>query len=326
MNTSIQFLRDPEYRDSVLLFVLTPAGIIFDPGDIGKNLFGSRSWTHEILLIEGLSPKAIFRYSDIGFHWTDFLDLAFQHADHTLFFVPQKGVFREIVKENLVQQNPDLYSFSFHKFNCDVREGLARQAEKQLAAATDTVKASPVTEKQSIEADSGIDSPQKPVHVKSAPALLADEKLMDARSALRSLLEAGWSANGVSRITGITSMTIGSIRNGKSAQISTRVYNALMNMKADADAGRIVPSSGKSAFPTVQSPKHAPRASARPEAVSVRPTTGEGQDETPLVHEQFVAVDAEKLIALLGRLSTVFSEGMEELREMRSLLTEGKRR
>lgn len=321
MNTSIQFLHDPEYRDAVLLLILTPAGISFDPKEIGKNLFGNSVWTHETLSIDGLSPKAIFRYSDIGFHWTDFLDLAFRHVDHTLFFVPHKKTFKEIVKENLVHQNPDLYSFSFHKFACATRKVPARQEEKPAAVEMQpTVSSLPMREEGTREEGTKVDK-VLPVGKSHTPS----EKLTEARSALHSLLATGWSANAVSKATGITAMTIGSIRNGKSAQVSTRVYDALMKMHADASAGRTAPASRATAAAAVASPVHTvtPGNAHTTVPKTVRTSEKDPAEKELLVREKLVAVDAMKFSALLDTLVSVFSDGMNDLREMRALLTKG---
>jgi hypothetical protein len=321
MNTSIQFLRDPEYRDAVLLFILTPAGISFDPKEIGKNLFGNSVWTHEPLSIDGLSPKPTFRYSDIGFHWTDFLDLAFGHVDHTLFFVPHKKTFKEIVKTSLVHQNPDLYSFSFHKFSCATRKEPARPEEKPAAVEMQpAVSSFPMREVGTRD-----ESIKKGEVLPAGKSHTPSEKLTEARSALQSLLATGWSANAVSKATGITAMTIGSIRNGKSAQVSTRVYDALMKMNADASAGRIAPASRATAATAVASPV---RTVTPGRAHTTVPKTFRASGEEPsekemLIREQLVAVDAVKFSALLDTLVSVFSEGMNDLREMRALLTKG---
>lgn len=124
MPSSIQFLRDPRYTNTVILFILAPAGVNYSVPELGKNLFGNEQWEEERLIIDGLSPKPAFRYTDISLHWTDFLDLAFRHIDHALFYVPHKETFKEIRKESLLPQNPDLYSFSFFRFDCEARKGL----------------------------------------------------------------------------------------------------------------------------------------------------------------------------------------------------------
>lgn len=128
MPSTIEFLHEPRYTDTVILFILTPAGVRYDAQDIGSNLFGTAEWTDEHLLIDGLSPTHGFRYTDIHIHWSDFLDLAFQHADHALFYVAHKRAFKEIRKETLLNQNPDLYSFFFHKFFCPARTGMSLPA------------------------------------------------------------------------------------------------------------------------------------------------------------------------------------------------------
>lgn len=321
MTTSIQFLRDPEFRDAVLLLILTPAGISFDPREIGKNLFGNSVWTHEPLSIEGLSPKAVFRYSDIGFHWTDFLDLAFRHVDHALFFVPHKKTFKEIVKTSLIHQNPDLYSFSFHKFSCTTRKMPAPPEEIPAAVEmrpTDSSLPARVEDTREEDGNAGEVLQAGKPHPPS-------EKLAEARSALQSLLATGWSANAVSKATGITAMTIGSIRNGKSTQVSTRVYDALMKMNADSSAGRIAPASRAHTATAAASPMRT-GTPARTHATvpkMVRASEEEPEEKEKLIREQLVAVDAEKFSVLLDTLISVLSDGMNDLREMRVMLTKG---
>ncbi|MBR9975077.1 MAG: hypothetical protein KFF77_05815 [Bacteroidetes bacterium] len=131
MPSSIQFLRDPRYTDTVIMFILAPAGVNYSIPELGKNLFGNERWDQEHLIIDGLSPKPVFRYTDISLHWTDFLDLAFRHIDHALFYVPHKDTFKEIRKESLLPQNPDLYSFSFFRFSCEARKGLVLPPQQE---------------------------------------------------------------------------------------------------------------------------------------------------------------------------------------------------
>lgn len=311
MPSTIQFLRDPRYTDTVILFILSPAGVQYVVNDIGQNLFGSEDWIEEPLVIDGLSPKPAFRYSDISFHWTDFLDLAFRHVDHALFYIPHKSTFREIRKESLLQQNPDLYSFSFRRFYCEARKGMVLppvEEEKPMFPLPDSTAQA-----------------KKPVTAPVALPMPADV-LQEGRATLHALLASGWSANAVAKQTGITAMTIGSIKNGKSSQMSGRVYDAIMRMKTDADAGRIAPASRK-AHNAVDVPQTSTSRSAKKPA-SVRSQSIDEQRRSAandmLVSDSFIAVDAAQLTALLDRLATVFTDGVEELREIRFMLSQRK--
>lgn len=323
MPTTIQFLRDPKYQDSVVLFVLAPAGIQFDSTDIGKNLFGTDRWTHEALLIDGLAPKATFRYSDISFHWTDFLDLAFRHVDHGLFFVPHKRTFKEIGKDSLVQQNPDLYSFSFHKFVCEARKGIAQtptEEARHYAFVGAPGKFSHET-KGAADGRGMENAPLTAVSKQTGNARSAADKLIETRSTLQSLLDAGWSANAVSNNTGVSPMTIGSIKHGRSTQVSTRVHAAIIKMKSDADAGRIVQ---KSQARGQTRPAADPSlAASGPSAVPAHyktttiPSSNTETEEGSLLRGQYVAVDARQLEALIDRLSNLFAVAIGDLGEIR---------
>ncbi|MBE0645978.1 MAG: hypothetical protein IH600_17990 [Bacteroidetes bacterium] len=322
MNTTIQFLYDPKYQDSVILFVLAPAGIQYDTAEIGKNLFGSDKWVHEALLIDRLAPKETFRYSDISFHWTDFLDLAFRHVDHALFYVPHKNTFKEIGKESLIGQNPDLYSFSFHKFVCEARKGMVQPPAEAVPPAILQPTAVPKSALKTKPAE-------RPAASTTAVPVSAADKLQEARAALLDLIDGGWSANAVANVTGITAMTIGSIRNGKSTQASARVHAAIMQMKADADAGRITPAKrGKiaaqpaaaiptrPAAPENQAGERSTRDRA-PAPVKSPPASSRTTQAQNLRNNTYVAVDAEKLEAMIARLSTLFSEAISDLQEIR---------
>jgi hypothetical protein len=332
MPSTIQFLRDPRYTDTVVLFILSPAGVQYAVKDIGHNLFGSDDWIEETLLIDGLSPKAGFRYSDISFHWTDFLDLAFRHVDHALFYVPHKSTFKEIRKESLLQQNPDLYTFSFRKFYCEARKGMilpAPEVETPIfpmplpapPMSKSIAGSKPLAGSKSI-AGSKPTLAQKPLKtpvISSAPANI----LKEGRATLHALLASGWSANAVAKQTGITAMTIGSIKNGKSSQMSGRVHDAIMRMKADADAGRITPASRKA-----QNAVDVPRASTSPSAKNRTSVHSHsinkqrpGAADDVLVSESFIAVDAQQLITLLDHLGSIFTDSVEELQEIRSMLS-----
>ena len=315
MPSTIQFLRDPRYTDTVVLFILSPAGMQYAVKDIGHNLFGSDDWIEEPLLIDGLSPKAGFRYSDISFHWTDFLDLAFRHVDHALFYVPHKSTFKEIRKESLLQQNPDLYTFSFRKFYCEAREGMILPPPEAETPIFSFPPAAKTAQK--------LEPAQKPVIAPAASPMPAD-LLNEGRATLLTLLASGWSANAVAKQTGITAMTIGSIKNGKSSQMSARVHDAIMRMKADADAGRIsaVARKTKNAADVSQ---ESTAASAR-KASAVASGTTEGKTprdvEDMLVNDRLIAVDRQQLIMLLDRLGSIFTDSVEELREIRSMLSQ----
>ncbi len=320
MSSTIQFLRDPEYQDTVILFVLAPAGILFEPEEIGKNLFGASRWTHEALLIDGLAPKATFRYSDISFHWPDFLDLAYRHVNHTLFYVPHKHTFKEIGKESLVAQNPDLYSFSFHKLVCESRIGLSPDAAEPVSVPGN---GRDITPRRSSDTETHPGRGMRETTGTASSQGTAAARLTEARAALLSMIEAGWSANAVALRTGITAMTIGSIRNGKSTQASTRVHAAIMNMKADSDAGRITPArrghEGKTSTPDPGAPS-----ADRAEIGSGRQRRNgatETKESSGLRDTHYIAVDAEKLGALIDRLSGIFSEAIVDLQEIRRQLT-----
>lgn len=146
MPSSIQFLRDPRYTDTVILFILAPAGVNYSIPELGKNLFGNERWDQEHLIIDGLSPKPVFRYTEISLHWTDFLDLAFRHIDHALFYVPHKDTFKEIRKESLLPQNPDLYSFSFFRFTCEARKGLVLPPQQEEPVLRPIIPSAPKAE------------------------------------------------------------------------------------------------------------------------------------------------------------------------------------
>ncbi|MFZ1729616.1 MAG: hypothetical protein WBQ23_08360 [Bacteroidota bacterium] len=326
MNTTIQFLRDPKYQDTVILFILAPAGIQYEPSEIGKNLFGNDSWTYEPLLIDGLAPKATFRYSDISFHWTDFLDLAFRHVDHGLFYVPHKKTFKEIGKESLLQQNPDLYSFSFHKFVCESRKGLPQPPTKEtpvFALSGASLQAAEPSNGSSENAAGKYESDS----ATAADSRSAAEKLIETRATLQALLDTGWSANAVSKNTGITAMTIGSIKNGKSAQVSSRVYSAIMKMRTDADAGRIAPKSRGTAGaaaadrgqvnPASSAQTNRPAAYPPPSRTTGSAASAASEETGSLLKNQYVAVDARQLEAMIDRLSKLFTDAIGDLKEIR---------
>lgn len=340
MSTTIQFLREPKYEESVILFILTPAGLAYDPADIGKNLFGSDAWKQESLLIDGLAPKPGFRYSDISFHWTDFLDLAFRHVDHALFFVPHKHTFKEIVKESLIHQNPDLYSFSFRKFTSENRKhAIAGDEQEQMNAGEHEPlpdSTSRDTEKLSTETEHTVlkeSSPTLSGNAGKKDASSAAENLREARKALHALLDTGWSGNAVSKHTGITAMTISGIKNEKSSQISSRVYSAIMNMKKDSDAQRITPAQRTTtSTPASQTegskaqsgplPRQSASATEKADIGSKKSSQQAGTQETgELLGNRYVAVDAEKLEALIDHLKDLFTEGLHGLQEIKRQLS-----
>ncbi|MBR9979264.1 MAG: hypothetical protein KFH87_14365 [Bacteroidetes bacterium] len=342
MSTTIQFLREPKYEESVILFILTPAGLSYDPADIGKNLFGSETWSQESLLIDSLAPKPGFRYSDISFHWSDFLDLAFRHVDHALFFVPHKHTFKEIVKESLLHQNPDLYSFSFRKFTCEHRKhAVTSDGQEQTNAASgkhDPVPHAASGNTEELTSDRKNTVPEDaaatlPGNGEKKGASSAAENLREARKVLHALLDTGWSGNAVSKHTGITAMTISGIKNGKSSQISSRVYSAIMNMKKDSDAGRITPAQQTTtSTPTLQvkgskaQSGHVPRqADSAKETTAVPSKKSQRQTATQetgeLLESRYIAVDAEKLEALIDHLKDLFTEGLHGLQEIKRQLS-----
>jgi hypothetical protein len=130
MPTTVNLLSEPDYGNTLFLFVLSPPGVKYDHTDIGKNLYGKKGWSAESLLIPGLAKKNGFRFIDIPLLWHDFLALAFQSTDHALLFIPGKQSFHEVTKEHLLPQNPDMFSFSFYKFHCDTH----RQEEAPVMA------------------------------------------------------------------------------------------------------------------------------------------------------------------------------------------------
>jgi len=138
MAASVHFLNDPEFKNSIILFILSPPGITYDYADIGRSLFGKTEWRAEAILVPGLADRNGFRFSDIPVHWEDFLALSFRSADHALLYIPGKKSFHEVTKAHLLQQNPDMFSFSFYRFqiNTPTTKANSDMATDKLAKAT----------------------------------------------------------------------------------------------------------------------------------------------------------------------------------------------
>ena len=286
MSTSISFLRDPSYGSTLVLFVLSPPGIPFDTEEIGRNLYGKRPFTMDAITLPGMSPKNGFRFNDIALHWPDFLALAFQHCDHALFFIPGKQRFQEIRRESLLQQNPDLYAFSFYRITCE--SYVPEPAEEQPAARA---------------------SAPGPAHGNAD----GKARFAEARKVLLTLIDAGWSANAVAKATDINPMTIGNIRNEKQDSVSQRVHDALLRLNADVAAGTATPTDGRRR-------NGAKSASVKP-ATTKPPTTAAPPSVNAAGSEaRYVAVDAALLDDLLARLMTTFTGAIEDLEQMKKLI------
>lgn len=288
MPTSISFLREPDYGTSVVLFVLSPPGIKFDPKEIGKNLYGKLDFDVEAITVPGLAARSGFRFSEVPLHWPDFLELAFHHADRTLFFIPGKQRFQEIKKESLLQQNPDLYAFAFYRFTCEEYIPEKSEEKRETAPAAASLQTRDASD---------------------ATAATPAQRMTSARKALDALLAAGWSANAVSKVSGLNPVTVGSIRNGKQDTVSERVHDMLLRLEADFTSGK------------VEKPERRTRGSAKAPATAagVR-STAAPRTEAAAQETRYVAVDAAKLEDLLDRLIITFSSAIEDLAKMRKML------
>jgi|GEM_PF-2367533 len=336
MPTTISFLRNPDYGTSVVLFLLSPAGLTFDAKEIGRNLYGRHDYEIEAITIPGLAPRNRFRFSEIPVHWTDFLELSFSHADHALFYIPGKQRFQEISKESLLQQNPDLYSFSFYRFTCEDYVPEKRE-EERIEAAARGVAPPPATV---------ADANAKPADTASGGIIAekvdrsgsnngqehqtrdAEAQLLRAQEALHSLIDAGWSANAVSRVTGISPITLGSIRKKKQSTVSDRVHDTLMQLKADFTSGKVGKPSRKKQITGFSSQSASEKARAKSPTGAVRTSALDSGSRTSRTSAgdhgrrssdaapRYIAVDADKLASFLDRLITTFSDAINDLRSL----------
>ena len=327
MPTTLSFLRDPDYGASVMLFVLSPAGVTYEAKEIGRNLYGKRDFEIEPITIPGLAPRNGFRFSEIPVHWTDFLALSFSHADHALFYIPGKKKFQEISKEGLLQQNPDLYSFSFYRFSCEDYVPEARE-EERIKTAPHSVASPPATVADSNASTGGTAVLAQPDRRAVARTENPGDQLREAQDALKSLIDAGWSANAISRVTGISPITLGSIRKGSQGTVSDRVHDTLVQLDADFASGKVGnPSRGKgvasgasqsaSGTKRTESTAGASRTAvsdggSRYSAPAPKDAERRGAGDTP----RYIAVDAGKLESLLNRLITTFSDAIDDLRKL----------
>ena len=285
MSTSVSFLSEPQYGKSLVLFVLSPPGIPFDATEIARNLYGKREVTIDPITLPGLAPKNGFRFSDITLHWPDFLGLAFEHSDNALFYVPGKKKFQEIRRESLLQQNPDLYAFSFFRFHCP----------SYVAPAPEEEVRTPATASHTDE-----------------PAAATD-RLRSTRDALSALLEAGWSANAVAKTSGINPITIGNLRHDRQKSVTARVHDALLTLRKDFDAGTVaLPTRKKNG--SVQTKAASAATHPAPAPKPVRDTAASHAEP------RYVAVDAARLDALLARLVDTFTDAVSELERMKKLI------
>jgi hypothetical protein len=282
MSTSVSFLTDPQYGKTLVLFVLSPPGIPFDPAEIARNLYGKREVSIDPITLPGLAPKNAFRFSDIALHWPDFLGLAFEHSDHALFYVPGKKKFQEIRRESLLQQNPDLYSFSFFRLHCATYE-------------------TPVTTEETVRAEAA--------HM-AAPTTAPDNLLRSAREALGALLDAGWSANAVAKTSGINPITIGNLRHDRQKSVTARVHDALLSLQKEFEAGTV-------ALPTRKKKGAAAKTSS---GTAARTATPAGNGRSAPAEPRYVSVNADRLDDLLARLVATFTDAVEELERMKKLI------
>lgn len=288
MPTTISFFKDPDYGKSVVLFVLSPAGISIDTSDIGNNLFGKLDFEVKDITVPEFAPRSGFRFSEISLLWNDFLDISFSHADHVLVFVPGKHRFQEISKESVLQQNPDLYSFSFFRFTCEEYTGV--EPEPALTSSSDIPPApTPVLAPAS--------TPAQTLDPTPAPA---SERLKDVQNVLKMLNGEGWSINAIATASGINAVTIYNIKGGRQSTVSDRVFDAITQLKEDFEAGRIGKPTRKTRTAT---PKHK--------------SSPAGQKSAPIPPASlYVAVDAQKLDDLLSRLIGTLQGAIDDLKEL----------
>lgn len=290
MPSTISFLSDPKYGKSVVLFMLSPAGVLVDTSVIGKNLYGRLSFEAEPITIPGLAPRNGFRFSEIAVHWADFLEFSFSHADHVLIFVPGKQKYLEITKERLLEQNPDLYSFWFYRITCE--EYVAEEPESAYS----------LTQASIPESASG----PALAPASTSASVPTHDRLQDVQDALSALNDAGWSYNAIAKASVVNAVTIYNIKSGKQSTVSDRVYEAIIQLKSDFDAGR------------VEKPTRKRRAASRLTKSSTKQRKKTDKPAQKPSEPRYVAVDAQKLDDLIDLLIHTLQEGVDELEKMKN--------
>jgi hypothetical protein len=137
------------------------------------------------------------------------------------------------------------------------------------------------------------------------------------------MIDAGWTAAAIAKQSDVNQITVGNLKNGKGSRVTDKVFDKIMALKHQFDAGEIdaptrkrkgaIPSAAPSATPSV--------AAERGKNVSA----AKGRDQSPsdfrgMINTQYVPVDVERLLGMIDALISRFSGAIEELESIKSQL------
>lgn len=163
---------------------------------------------------------------------------------------------------------------------------------------------------------------------------MTEDRIQVISKALQAMIDAGWTAAAISKMSEVNQITIGNLKNGKGSRVTDKVFERIMTLKQQADAGEIeaptrrrkgtapaprpTEASAVMNAPRVEAPTAKRMKTSRTEAAG---RSGAGpSDFSGMINTKYVPVDVERLLGMIDALISRFSGAIEELESIKSQL------
>ena len=162
---------------------------------------------------------------------------------------------------------------------------------------------------------------------------MTEDRIQVISKALQEMIDAGWTAAAISKQSEVNQITVGNLKNGKGSRVTDKVYDRIMSLKRQFDAGEIdAPTrrrKGDGPAPTFTGTPARKKASNTEGQAAGSSRAGvasaASRDTTPsdfsgMINTQYVPVDVERLLGMIDALISRFSGAIEELESIKSQL------
>lgn len=152
---------------------------------------------------------------------------------------------------------------------------------------------------------------------------MTEDRIAVISRTLKEMIDAGWTAAAIAKQSDVNQITVGNLKNGKGSRVTDKVFDKIVELKRQFDAGEIdAPARKRKGAATPASSSAKPKAAAE-RSKDVRATKGRDQSPTDfrgMINTQYVPVDVVRLLGMIDALISRFSGAIEELESIKSQL------
>lgn len=148
---------------------------------------------------------------------------------------------------------------------------------------------------------------------------MTDDRITVISRTLQEMIDAGWTAAAIAKQSDVNQITVGNLKNGKGSRVTDKVFDKIMALKHQFDAGEIdAPTRKRKGANSSSAPSVKPRVTAeRGKNVSAAQAPS---DFRGMINTQYVPVDVERLLGMIDALISRFSGAIDELESIKSQL------